>query len=288
MERLVSALRSLGGIAPTHELLALGYSPGVLYHAAKTGEILRPRKGWYASNTLPPDAIRAWRVGGRLTCLSAAQNYGLWVPELSRLHLEVPHSAARLRSPVDRHTRLAAMDEPPPVVHWRGRLSPGSRFSVSVMAAIDQIFRCQGDETGFVILESALNLGRLAQGDSVALVNSLPVLSRRLCRHANHLSDSGGESLLKLLLLRLGIPFRQQVLIANRWPVDFLLGEHLAIEADSKAFHSDPYRDRKKDAELSSAGVRVLRFMYSQIRYELPAVELAIVAALARGDANSA
>jgi very-short-patch-repair endonuclease len=156
------------------------------------------------------------------------------------------------------------------------------------MAAIDQIFRCQGDETGFVILESALNLGRLAQGDSVALVNSLPVLSRRLCRHANHLSDSGGESLLKLLLLRLGIPFRQQVLIANRWPVDFLLGEHLAIEADSKAFHSDPYRDRKKDAELSSAGVRVLRFMYSQIRYELPAVELAIVAALARGDANSA
>jgi very-short-patch-repair endonuclease len=108
-----------------------------------------------------------------------------------------------------------------------------------------------------------------------------------LARRASHHSDSGSESEMKLLLFELGVSFRQQALVVG-WPLDFLIGKHLAIEADSKAHHSDPYRDRKKDAELSEASVRVLRFMYSQIRYEKPAVKRAIVAALARGDAHSA
>jgi very-short-patch-repair endonuclease len=287
MGNVANSLRSLGDIARTHELLALGFSPGVLHQAAKSGEILRPRKGWYASRSLPPDAIRAWRVGGRLTCLSAALNFGLWVPEFSGIHVEVPHAAARLRSPIDRRARLANPRDSSIVVHWSTVPSAGCRYSVSIGAAIDQIFRCVGPDAGFVVLESALNKGRLAQGDLSELIDSLPTRHRRLLGQAGHLSDSGSESMLKLMLLRLGIRFRQQVVVAGKWPVDFLLGEHLAIEADSKTFHGDPYRDRKKDAELSSAGVRVLRFMYSQIRYEQTTVVHAILSALARGDADS-
>jgi very-short-patch-repair endonuclease len=287
MSALVRGLELLGDIAPTHELLASGFSPGDLYYAAKRGEVFRPRKGWYASRSLSAEAVRAWRVGGRLTCVSAAVEHGLWVPDFEGLHVEVPHSAARLRAPGDRRTRLSALDQQGTVVHWRSTASTGSRVSVSVAAAVHQVFQCCGDEVGFVVLESALHLGKLNHGELNQLIDSLPRQSQPLARRANHLSDSGSESEVKLMLFRLGIPFRQQIVI-GRWPVDFLVGEHLAIEADSKAHHSNPYRDRQKDAELSAAHVRVLRFMYSQIHFEQSVVELAILSALARGDAHSA
>jgi very-short-patch-repair endonuclease len=288
MPSVAKDLDALGGIAPTHELLSLGHSPGVLYFAAKSGQVFRPRKGWYASATLSPEVIRAWRVGGRLACVSAAVEHALWVPDFVGLHVEVKHAAARLRAPADRRTRLSNLDDSATVVHWCSAPSPGSRTVVSVASCIRQVFGCLGAEAGFVVLESALNRGKLDEFERYELIESLPRRFRGLANRASHHSDSGSESELKLVLMGLRIAFRQQVLVASKWPVDFLIGDHLAIEADSKAHHSDPYRDRKKDAELSTASVRVLRFMYSQIRYERPAVERAILSAIARGDANSA
>jgi very-short-patch-repair endonuclease len=288
MTALTSTISALGGIASTRELRERGFSLEILYGAVRRGEILRPRKGWYAHPSVAGDSIRAWRVGGRLACLSAAAQLGLWVPTFEKLHVEVAITASRLRAPNDRRVRLSDLDETATQVHWTSSVSAGGRTSVSVEAAVRQVFDCQGDDSGFIALESALNLGKLDEVDRHTLIESLPQRSRSLARHASHHSDSGGESELKLMLLRLGIPFRQQVLCAERWPVDFLLGEHLAIEADSRAHHSDPYRDRKKDAELSAASVRVLRFMYSQIHFEQSAVERAILSALARGDAHFA
>jgi very-short-patch-repair endonuclease len=90
--------------------------------------------------------------------------------------------------------------------------------------------------------------------------------------------------LLKLILLQLGVPFRQQVVVAGVGRVDFALGEHLVLEVDSKQYHANPYADRKRDASLSIGGRRVLRFMYSQIVYESAEVEAAIVSALQRLD----
>ncbi|HEX4444808.1 MAG TPA: DUF559 domain-containing protein [Galbitalea sp.] len=288
MRSIARTLSELGGIAPTYELNAHGHSLDVLYGAVQRGEILRPRKGWYASKNLPPEAIRACRVGGRLACLSATGSAGLWMPDDDKLHIEVPITASRLRAPNDHRVRLSAVHAPGTVIHWTSTSSPGTRISVSPGAAVRQVFDCCGDEAGFLVLESALNKGRLAQGDLGDLLAALPDHSRRLAMRAGRLSDSGGESELKLLLFRLGIPFRQQVVLAGKWRVDFLLGKHLVLEADSREHHSDPYRDRKKDAELSAVGVRVLRFMYSQIHYEPSAVELAIVSALSRGDADFA
>jgi very-short-patch-repair endonuclease len=93
---------------------------------------------------------------------------------------------------------------------------------------------------------------------------------------------------MKLILLSLGIPFRQQVVIEPIGRVDFVVGERLVIEVDGREFHSDPYKDRKRDALLSVAGRRVLRFLYAQIVYERSIVEAAIVSALARSDHNRA
>jgi very-short-patch-repair endonuclease len=208
--------------------------------------------------------------------------------EREGLHVEVKHSDARLRSPDSRGTRLTELDDDATVVHWCSTPSPGERYVVSVADCVRQVFECVGVEAGFATLESALHLNKLDVVEFYQLLPCLPRRFRAIAKSASHLSDSGSESCLKLILLGLGVPYRQQVLLAERWPVDFLVGEHLAIEADSRAYHSDPYRDRKKDAELSAASVRVLRFMYSQIRYERKSVERSILAAIARGDAHSA
>lgn len=155
---------------------------------------------------------------------------------------------------------------------------------MSLPEAVLQVFECQGRTDGFIVFESALRKGRLDTIQRHEVLDSLSRADRDVATLASALSDSGTESLVKLWLLELGIPFVQQKLMPGVGPVDFLVGSHLVIEVDSREFHGDAYRDRRKDAELSIRGFRVLRFMYSQVVHEWPHVEAAIRAALARGD----
>ncbi len=180
--------------------------------------------------------------------------------------------------------RLSETPDASTRVHWTGSSLQGDRVAVPVVDAIAQVFRCGGINQGFVVLESAASLGKISRAELSQLTDGLSVTAQRWARLAAGLSQSGTESLVKLMLLRLGVAFRQQVVIPGVGRVDFLLGEHLVVEVDSKQHHSDPYADRKRDAALSIVGKRVLRFMYSQVVYESAEVEAAILSALARLD----
>ncbi|HWH27006.1 MAG TPA: DUF559 domain-containing protein [Pseudolysinimonas sp.] len=147
--------------------------------------------------------------------------------------------------------------------------------------------RCQGAETGFVLLESALHHRRLSRGERALLNVAAPNSFRSLALHAGALSESGTESLMKLLLLDLALPFRQQVEMAGVGRVDFVLGNRLVVEVDSREFHRDPLVDRQRDAALSARGYRSLRFMYAQIVHDRDAVRNAIVGAVIRGDLSA-
>jgi len=106
---------------------------------------------------------------------------------------------------------------------------------------------------------------------------------------ATRASESGTESLLSYDLRQAGIPFRQQVAIDQVGRVDFVLGSRLIVEVDSVAHHTsaEAYeRDRRRDAELSRRGYRVLRFSYRQLILMSTLVLEAIQAALSRGDAE--
>jgi very-short-patch-repair endonuclease len=282
---VIETIRRRGGIAATKELLAAGHTRAVILGASATGEVWRVRKGWYADPSVGVDVARAWRVGGRLDCVSAAEHYGLWVPDRpDLLHVAVPVTASRLRTPTHSRLRLNETPDRSTRVHWTGSSLQGERSAVPLVDAISQIFRCGGVEQGFVVLESAANLGRITQTELLHIQAALTTDARRWARFANGLSQSGTESVVKLMLLRLGVAFEQQVAIPGVGRVDFLLGEHLVLEVDSKLHHSNPYADRKRDAALSILGKRVLRFMYSQVIYEAPVVESAILSALSRLD----
>jgi very-short-patch-repair endonuclease len=289
MARLEREIHRLGGIASAHELGLAGVTPGLLRASVASRSITRVRKGWYANSDADTDVLRAWRVGGRLACVSAAAHHGLWVQGgRGTLHVSVPVTAARLRSPLSHRQRLAETPDADTRIHWDGPARLGGRVAVPVAQAIEQAFRCAGTDVGFVLLESAMNHRLISEAEKIETIARLSAGASRMARYASGQSESGIESMMKLMLLRLGIPFRQQVLFDSIGRVDFVLGDRLVIEVDGKEFHSEPYKDRRRDALLSVAGRRVLRFVYAQIVYEAPLVEAAIVAALARSDHNHA
>jgi hypothetical protein len=97
---LVSARPGDSFGASRGDLLADGWTPRSLTDAVRGGTLLRPRNGHYLSADAPDDVVLAITAGGRLTCLSALEQWGAFVlnrPAMPHIHLD-PH-ATRVRLP---------------------------------------------------------------------------------------------------------------------------------------------------------------------------------------------
>lgn len=283
MNALQHTIRSLGQLAATHELYARGHGKKRLRRAVHAGEIIRVRKGWYACPELSFELQQAARVGGRLASVSAAREYGIWVPgQPGSLHVEVAPGACQLRSRNNYRRRLSSVVNQAVDVHWQVPDGSASRVIVGATECIRQILRDQPPEFGFVVAESALNLGIISIEQWHGIRGSLPPRLSSGLRAVCSLSESGTESMFSFRMCRLGICFRQQVQIGPD-RVDFVLGERLVVEIDSLAHH-DPIADRRRDARLSIRGYRVLRFYYEHVVNEWWLVEASVLAAISRGD----
>lgn len=282
MRPITKSLCSLGEVAATHELYALGHTQSGIRSAVQRGEIFRVRKGWFCLPDLAPDLMRAWRVGGKLAGASAARHYGLWVPgQGGPLEVEVVPNACQLRSPSDNRKRLSCLDGPDVVVHWALASRSRSRVLVDLDRCIEQIVRSSPAEFAFVVAESALNLKLMTLHDWESLLSLCPHRRRRALTGLGTQSESGTESMLSFRMRKLGIRFRQQVSIGED-RVDFLVGEALVIEVDSN-FH-DRIADNARDTRLGILGYHVVRFDYQLIVHHGSQVKDAILAALSRGD----
>ena len=85
----------------------------------------------------------------------------------------------------------------------------------------------------------------------------------------------------------LGIATQRQVTIRGVGHVDLLIGDALVIELDGREWHNDEDRfekDRRRDAQLSIRGYRVLRFSYKQVFERWSEVRAAIEASIGRND----
>jgi hypothetical protein len=139
VRKLFRDLEALGGLASWRELAALGNDRWSIEIPAMYGKLLRVRHGWFARPDEDPDVLRAWRVGGRLACVSAMA-WHAGAPRPATLHVEVPANAARLRSPDDPRRRLGPEDRV--VVHWARRRDSGGRRAVGVRDAWAAAARC--------------------------------------------------------------------------------------------------------------------------------------------------
>lgn len=138
---LLHTLEDFGGLAARRELEGEGIDPDEITIAAWYGRrIIRVRKGWYARPDEPRDVLRAWRVGGRLTCVSALAFRDDDYDVEPVLHVEVPANTARLRDPDRAKSPLGPGARV--VIHWAEHPGPGDRRAVTADFALEVAARC--------------------------------------------------------------------------------------------------------------------------------------------------
>ncbi|MCS0498999.1 endonuclease domain-containing protein [Protaetiibacter mangrovi] len=281
---LTADLRSLGGLAPAHALLKMGWTYRALDYAVRQRWVQRIRNGWYALNEIDGLLAAAWRVGGLLTCVNAVSSFGMWSPPDDHLHVIVPPHDARMRRPDDRRIRLSDEPDDRVVLHWRDA-EAHDRFRATPIECIVDLAACHAPQWVLGALDSGLSSRVLNRSDLRELRRRLPGERGEILSFVDPRSESFPESVLRWHLIRAGIPFLTQQWIDDM-RVDFLLGR-LVIEVDGKEHHDNSgafERDRARDARLGIRGYRVLHFSYVQVVYRPDEVMASIRAALARGD----
>jgi len=289
----IAVLLHREGVAHVSAFLAAGLTRHQVAALFRQGVLLRPRIGWYADPALPLDSVRAVRVGGVLGAVSAAASYGLPVPEGADavLHVSLEDNAGRLRHSRNRTRHVAAGEEDGVRRHWLPRLEPVRGHRVAVVDALLQLAGCVPFEWFVAALDQAMRAPRggsaLIGGASLGRLRSaLPARLREACDLADGRAESPIETIVRLGLVRLGIPFDLQVWMLPYHRVDFLIGGWLVVEVDGKRYHASDEQfeaDRERDALFAAWGYRVLRFSYRQVVEDLPSVLDVIAAVVARG-----
>jgi very-short-patch-repair endonuclease len=283
-----------GGIGSTKDLRSAGYSDRQIARAVARGEIERLRRGVFGDPGIAEDLKRAVRVGGRLTCVSAARLHGLRVLNIpSELHVEVASNAARLRHPdsgarigmpVDDDVARAIHPDPgAPIsaadgvrLHWDGRMERVGGI-VPLPRCLEHALACLPAEEALCILDSAREVvewRRPAQPPLLddeafqSLLGSLGGRARAIASRSSTGSQAIGETIARERLGMAGVPVRAQVRLPGGYWADLLIGERLVFEVDGEGPHSLPGqfdRDRNRWAWLKAIGYGHLSFSHAQV-----------------------
>ncbi len=253
-----------------HELRSAGMSKRSIARAAADGMILAVRRGRYVASDAPVDVIRAARVGGRLTCVSALRLLGIFTLASEDLHVHVPPHAARLRIPQEGAFR-----------HWSppiGQRPSGAGIS-HPWDLLAHAIVCQPPAAAVATLDSALHRGLVAPSELDLVFAAVPRKYRVIRNLLDGRAESGPESLMRLILRRLGVRVELQVRIDGVGRVDLLVDGWLVVECDSDAHHSGPLAhrvDRGRDLALAALGYTTLRPMVADIMWNPDRVVAAV------------
>jgi len=283
LDAIGRVMTALGGVATRGSLLRSGISRHTLSRAVRDGYVESVRQGWYAIPGAEPDVVAAVRVGGMLTSVSATRRLGIWTLDDNRLHVAVPVNASRLRAPVAGQGTLRASDQGV-CIHWRSMPGALQAPVAATAEALMHVIECQSPERAVATLDSALNMGVVTLRQLRMAAAGRSARYRRAVQQCDTESQSGTESLVRFRLRRLGIRVRSQVFCDGVGRVDLLVGDRLAIECDSRAFHGGDdagERDYDRDLVLIDGDYLVLRLRYRHVVYEWPRVE-AIILGLVR------
>jgi hypothetical protein len=264
-------------------LLALGYTDGSIRAALGERRIFRVRQGWYSVPDAPEPALRAVRVGGRLTSISALESYGIPVPRRPGTHIAVRATAARLRSTRDRRSRLAG--EPDVRIHWVDRVASGdSRWRVPIDDALLQVLVDEPRDIAVACASLVMHFERWTDRRMDAVFARAPRDVRAWRGLVSALDESHGETFFRLWATDSGLPVVQQVSRRGVGRLDFQVGPHTFVEIDGG--QHDPAwttttsnsweNDHDRDTTMAITGDRVLRFTYRQLYGDFARVLLAV------------
>lgn len=286
------ALEPAHGIATVQQLRARGYTKQTLRLAVETGMLIRVKRGWYAEPAAPEQLVHAVRVGGRLSCISAAAWFGWSAPPSGRIHVAIPPNAGRLRDVENRRLHPPAIDREDAVLHWDDRCAMPRGGNLEPLLVVDRrtavrhIVGCQHPEVAGAVLDSVLHREPTSGRRVRAWLDGLPLAQTSALPRLESGCESYLESIGRIRLEAAGLIGVHQVQIAGVGRVDQMIDGWLVIEWDGREFHDNTdahEQDRWRDAQLAIRGYRVLRFTYRMVMNDWYAVIGAIRAALERG-----
>lgn len=278
------SIRRNGLFARRRDLLASGLTDRDIRRAHLERRIFRVRHGWYSVPNAPEAAVRAVRVGGRLTGVSALETYGLSVPRRGRLLVAVPTNACRLRRPDDRRKRRILSD--PVDVVWTDspRRMHDSPWRVSLDDALLSVIETEGRDVAVACASAVMRHKRWSVDRLARVFGRAPSRCRCWMTLVSALDDSHGETFVRLWLLDAGIPMTSQPFVAGVGHLDGRVAPHTYVEVDGG--QHDPSwtgespssweSDHDRDTLMAAAGDRVLRFTYRQLYAAWPACLSAI------------
>jgi len=282
---LASARR---GLVTRDDLLAAGVGKGAIDHRVATGRLIVRYRGVYAVGhaALTPRAERLAAViacgeGAVLSHRSAAVEWGMLLEDAVDVH-EVTTPRHRMRPGIRTHEGTLPPDDL--------RVRYGVPLTAPVRTLLDVAPTLDSRE-----LERALERARI---DGLLTPEDLDALVRRAAgrRGARALralladgpafTRSEAERALLALVRRAGLPMPRTNVRVEGHEVDAFWPAHgLVLEVDGYRFHRGRAafeRDRRRDADLTAAGHRVVRMTWDALRRCPEAVAARLAGALAR------
>ncbi|MGV8896122.1 MAG: hypothetical protein ACOH10_01195 [Rhodoglobus sp.] len=274
------AVHELGGFAQKRQLVARGARDVDLTNAVRDGTVIRARQGWYTTLDYSDPRVRAVRVGGRLTGISAIRDWGGWVLGEHPLHVSIPQNAARLRSQWNRRKPIGARRGVR--LHWDSPII-GERGNASHVGLIEALVRVVVDEdleTAIAAIDWALHTGRLDEFDFERLILNLPRCKRWIRSWVDGRCESLPESLARTRFGLAGHAVKIQVALGPQ-RIDMVVDDVVGIEIDGKEFHADTFEeDRLKCVDMTIAGFHAMsvsaKMVFGNWVHFLRAVDVAL------------
>ena len=277
----MSWMRKRHGVSHTSDARAAGFSRYEIAVAVAEGELRRVRRSWLVTPECDARRVTAASHGGRVTCVSAAAQRGLWIPprEATADTPEEPTHVA-VAGTSSRHEPKSA------VLHWAVGPAPVGRSMTEepILNVLFHVAHCLPRADALAVWESAVrkNLTDPAVLHQVAWRRAE---ASAIAELVSALSDSGLETRFVDGMRAVGVAVEQQVWLDGH-PADGLIGSSLVVQLDGFAYHgtaADRRRDLAADARLVTRGFVVLRFDYQQILFDWDFVCDTVLTAIAQG-----
>lgn len=260
-------------IAHRIDLTSAGATGADLTEAVRARQLIRVRRDHYALPETDRHTLQAVRVGGRLGCVSALADCGVFAFDTRFTHIHMAESMSRSRSPRSRFVALTPENRDGALLHWGPLIDveAGSEHRVGIVDALVQAVLCQQPWHAIASLDNALFLGRIDLGDLREIFTRLPQRVQYLRELVDGRSESGQESVLRMIMRQALLDYEIQVEIVGVGRVDMVIEGVLVVEADSREAHDSwerHVRDRTRDARLAARGYISLRLLYPFIMYD--------------------
>lgn len=269
--RLAVLAGSQRGVVTHGQLLGVGFSPAAVQRAVRAGRLHPRHRGVYAVGH-PALSVEGRWLAAVLACgpgavLSHRSAAALWdLRPSSRTTIEVTAPVHRT-SPAGVALRRTARLDPAEVTVRSG--IPVTTVS-RTLADLAAVVRTRDLERTLERAEAQQVLDVVTLLRSVASRRGAVAVRRLLAAWEPARTRSELEVALLRLVQRSGLPRPEVNARVGEFEVDLLWrAARVVAEADSIAFHltrAAMERDRRRDAVLTSAGYRVLRFTDRQVR----------------------